>query len=433
MLAACTNSAQPAQPAESTAPAESEAPAQEDATGSDEAVELTVWYSGGDERIPYFEAIEAEMQNDYPNYTVNLVAYDNETFMTKTLQAATATGGVDLAFNDASRMLILHQQSNQGFVDVSDVLDASAQKDQVTDADLKLSQSGGELIVYPVNRTIAGLGVKTDVEGVDVTADTLPATWDEFIALGESYQAAGMPGFTMHLGTDPGQSFNLLLSGAGMSDLWLNSTPESQIEKNAAYYEDVISIYAGENAFWDKDATSEDFAAMYTKIESGSVGMFRVGNWNAGNWDKEGSGVGEYSTTTYPGIDGSEGGLVVLNTRGFSIPKNSENIEAAKVYLSYALNQAPQEQSFATMGSLLDYSLVDMEALTKNQKIFFDSSVPMYAIDAYVAEFGYYAALNEAYEKGLTNAFSSGSAEEISENVAQLHADVNAAIEDNKE
>lgn len=423
-------------------PESGQAPAQQSggqAAGTGEAAtdkngkkELTIWYEGGDARLPFFKAVEAEMQKEYPNYTINAVTFDNSTFMTKVLQATTATGGVDLVFNDASRLLEIDQQTNHGFMDLTEVLEANPNNGLVTDGDRLLSSVEGGLVVMPVNRTIVGLGVKTDVAGVEVTDETLPTDWDKFLKLGEAYKNAGIPGFTMHLGADPGQVFNLFLCGSGMQDVFLNGTPESQVGKNKDYFTKIISVYAGNNGFWDKDAPSEDFAAMYNKIQSSSVGMFRVGNWNAGNWDKADSGVGEYTVTAFPSMNGTEGGLVLLNTRGFAIPKNSENAEAAKVYLSYVLNQDPQKKSFETMGSCMDNSVVDTGALSKNQKIFFDSEVKVYPIDNYVAEFSYYNAIKDVYEKGLINAFNSKSEEEIGANVDKIHENLTKVINDNK-
>ncbi|MEG1926292.1 MAG: hypothetical protein RR415_11155 [Ruthenibacterium sp.] len=186
---------------------------------------------------------------------------------------------------------------------MDDVLKNAVNKDVVTVSDLKLTSKDNKLIVFPANRSLTGLGVKKDVEGVEITEDKMPTDWDKFIALGKEYKAAGKSGFTMHLGTDPGQIFNLFMIGTGMPDIWLNATPESQIENKMEYFEKIVSVYAGQDAFWDKDAVNEDFVTMYTKIQSGSVGMFRVGNWNARGWDARGwdatdSGVGDYTVTT---------------------------------------------------------------------------------------------------------------------------------------
>ncbi len=337
----------------------------------DKKTVITIWYEGSDARLPFFKAVEAEMQKDYPNYEINAVTFDNATFMTKVLQSVTATGGVDLVFNDASRILKINQQSGNGFEDLTSVFDSDSNKQKVTKADLKLSSSNGKLIVYPVNRSIAALGVKTDVEGVEINDNTLPNTWNNFKALGNQFKNAGIPGFTMHLGTDPGQIFNLFMCGSSLGDIWLNNEPVSQIENNLDYFKAITEIYNGKDAFWDQDATSESFAEMYTKIQSGSVGMFRVGNWNAGNWDKKDSGVGEYVTTTWPKMkNGLESGLVLLNTRGLAMPKNAENKEAAKVFLTYLLEKKPQIVSFETMGSCIDTSVVDSSLLSKNQKYF---------------------------------------------------------------
>ncbi len=404
------------------------------AQNSQEPEEITIWYEGGDARLPFFKAIEAEMQKDYPNYSINAVTFDNSTFMTKVLQATSATGGVDLVFNDASRLLEIDLQSNNSFEDLSSILELDSRKDLVNEGDIKLSSVAGRLVVYPVNRTIAGLGVKTDVAGVEVAGETSPATWKEFKELGLAYKKAGINGFTMILGSDPGQVFNLFLCGSGMSDIFLNGTPESQVEKNQKYFEDIVSVYAGgEEAFWDKDATSEDFSAMYTKIQSGSVGMFRAGNWNVAGWDAPDSGVGEYQVTEWPSISGDgTRGLVLLNTRGFAMPKNSEHKEAASVFLQYALKEEPQGKSFETMGSCMDLSVVDTDKLTKNQKIFFDPDVKLYPIDNYVADIPYYNDIKDVYEKGLTNAVNSKSAEEITENITNIHTSINQVIEKNK-
>ena len=338
----------------------------------EEPVKITIWYEGNDSRLPFFKAAEAEMQKDYPNYSIEAITFDNATLTTKALQAVTTTGGVDLIFNEASRLLVTHQQSGGGFEDLNEVLKNTPNHEVVTESDRKIISADGQLIAFPINRSVNGLGYRTDVEGVEVTEDKLPNTFENFTALGQEYEDAGLSGFTLHLGTDPGQVFNLFLTGGnGISDVWLNSTPESQIEKNAEYFEKVISLYAGENAIWDKDAINEDFAAMYTKIQSGSVGMFRVGNWNAAGWDKPDSGVGEYEVTTWPSFGaGKESGLLLGGVRGIAMPKNAPEKEAAKIYLSYCLSEAAQQASFETMGSCMDYSVVDKDKLSKKPEDF---------------------------------------------------------------
>ena len=96
------------------------------------------------------------------------------------------------------------------------------------------------------------------------------------------------------------------------------------------------------------------------------------------------------------------------------------------------LNKDPQTKSFETMGSCMDNSVVDTGALSKNQKIFFDENVKVYPIDNYVAEFTYYNAIKDAYEKGIINAFNSKTADDISANVDKLDESIAKVISDNK-
>ena len=70
--------------------------------------------------------------------------------------------------------------------------------------------------------------------------------------------------------------------------------------------------------------------------------------------------------------------------------------------------------------------------VSKNQKIFFDGDVKMYPIDNYVAEFSYYNAIKDAYEKGLINAFNSKSGDEIPANVDKLDENITKVIGESK-
>lgn len=399
-----------------------------------EQVKITIWYEGNDSRLPFFEAAAAEMQKDYPNYSIDAITFDNDTLTTKALQAVTTTGGVDLIFNEASRLVVTHQQSNGGFESLDDILGETPNSEKITDADRKIISAAEGVVVFPVNRSVSGLGYRTDVAGVDVTEDKVPNTFEKFVALGKEYQGAGIAGWTLHLATSPEQVFNLFISGGNsMSDTWLNGVPESQVEKNKEYFEKILGLYAGEDAIWDKDAINEDFAGMYTKIESGSVGMFRVGNWNASGWDGEDSGVGKYAVTTWPSFDDNgKGNLFQGGVRGVALPKNSENKEAAKTFLKYCLSDAAQKASFDTMGSCINYGVVDKDSLTENQKIFFDESIPAYPVDAYEGAFSFYPTLLEVYGKGITNAINSKGADEIKVNVEKIHEELTKAIEENE-
>jgi ABC-type glycerol-3-phosphate transport system substrate-binding protein len=403
----------------------------ETASSSDKKV-ITIWYEGNDQRLPFFTAAEAEMQKDYPNYSINAITFDNATIVSKSLQAVTATGGVDLIFNEASRLMNTYQQSGGAFEDLTAIVASSKNKDVLTAADRSICSAVDKLIVFPINRSLSGLGYKTDV--IDVSADQIPNTWKKFIDLGKRYKDAGINGWTLHLGTSPEQVLNLLLSaGNDIHGFWIDSTPKSHISQYKEQIADIIELYTSVDAIWDKDAINEDFAGMYTKIQSSRVGMFRVGNWNAGGWDKENSGVGEYSVTTYPSFsDDASGALIVGGVRGIAMPKNAPEKEAAKVFLQYCLSEAAQKASFETMGSCVDYSVVDTTKLSKNQKIFFDPTIKIVPTDSYEGLFSYYPELLETFQKGLTKAFFAKNRQEIISILDKLDTELNTVIAKNK-
>jgi len=399
---------------------------------SSEKKVITIWYEGNDQRLPFFKAAEAEMQKDYPNYSINAITFDNATIVPKSLQAVTATGGVDLIFNEASRLMITYQQSGGGFEDLTDIVAATKNNGVITASDRSICSARDKLIVFPINRSNSGLGYKTDI--IEISEDQIPNTWNKFVELGRRYKEAGVNGWTLHLGTNPEQIFNLILTaGNDIHGFWIDKTPKSNIPKYKEQMADIIELYTSKNAIWDRDAINEDFAAMYTKIQSSQAGMFRVGNWNVAGWDKENSGVGEFSVTTYPSFtDEAAGALSAGGVRGLALPKNAPEKEAAKVFLQYCLSEAAQKASFQTMGSCVDYGVVDTDKLSKNQKIFFDPNVKVVATDYYEGLFSYYPELLEAFQKSLTKAFSAKDRAEIISILDKLDIELNTIIAKNK-
>ena len=81
------------------------------------------------------------------------------------------------------------------------------------------------------------------------------------------------------------------------------------------------------------------------------------------------------------------------------------------------------------MGSCIDLSVVDMDELSPNQRVFFDPSVTVHAIDNWAGEYAFFPELVEVYQRGLIAALNSGSEDAAAAILEQLHYDLNRAIE----
>jgi multiple sugar transport system substrate-binding protein len=151
------------------------------------------------------------------------------------------------------------------------------------------------------------------------------------------------------------------------------------------------------------DTTNHTFTDMYQLIEGGRVGMFRVGNWNVGKWDKS-PPAGDYAVYPYPAISG-HASMVVGSVRGMAVPENAPHKDAAKEFVKFIVGKQAQQFSLGTMGGVVRSDL-DTSAVTPGLRPFLSPDTAFTTDDFASSVFPWYLKLQEGYYRILIAAIN---------------------------
>jgi multiple sugar transport system substrate-binding protein len=146
------------------------------------------------------------------------------------------------------------------------------------------------------------------------------------------------------------------------------------------------------------------FTDMYQLIEGGRVGMFRVGNWNVGKWDKQ-PPTGDYVVVPYPSFTSNPGAMVVGSVRGMAVPENAKNKDAAKQFVKFIVSKQAQQISLNNMGGVVRSDL-DTASVTPGLKPFLAADVKLQTDDFLSSAFPWYLKLQESYYKHVIEAIN---------------------------
>ncbi|MGX1196010.1 ABC transporter substrate-binding protein [Metabacillus sp. SLBN-84] len=398
----------------------------------DQKIILTVWHDKGDDGISYIKELNKIFKSTHPNVEVVSTSFPTNQWQQKTLASISTNNPPDLVFNDASRIIEI-QQNTKGFIDLNKTIEASDGQKFITNEDRFFLKADEKLVVYPVNRTLAGLGIrKSWLENV---GEGFPETWDDFVRVGEKF-TTGDPdrngqndtsGFIMHLGVDPGQMFSLFINGSGNNDVWLKEGPTPTVADNhLERFTQISSLYT-KHKVMPKDAVTQDFADMYKVIESGTVGMFRVGNWNVKKWDETPVLKDDYIVGPFPKMNPKDSNnFVQLNVRGFAATNKSPHQKESKEFLKFLLSEEAQKLSFKYFSSSIRS---DLELETSNTLTpFYSTDNNIVATDTHFSRYDYYRNMNEKYEQMLAELVNS-KPENVKEIIQQGSQNIKKVIE----
>ncbi|MGH2557929.1 MAG: ABC transporter substrate-binding protein [Thermomicrobiales bacterium] len=249
------------------------------AAAQDLSGEITVWTWPDNDKT--FEKTIPIFQTIYPDVTVKVEAFGNDTYHDKLLTALVSGSGPDVAMVEIGN--VAKFKDKPGFVDLAQEPYNAAQfaEGYVDFAWGYVSdQESGRVFTLPKNTGPGGLFYRRDIfEEVGLPTPPeevqgLLATWDDLITVGQEVVVEG----ERWMVSSPGQIFNAILAQAGVS--YFNEAGELQLQ-DPAYKAALEYVQQATEAgiISPFDDWSPEWGAS---LESGGVAVHLWGNWFGG-------------------------------------------------------------------------------------------------------------------------------------------------------
>jgi ABC-type glycerol-3-phosphate transport system substrate-binding protein len=377
-------------------------------TGVAAAQEITIWHDKGDDGIRMIQQMADRYKADHPGVTVKSVSMPTDQWFSRSIAALNTGTSPDILFNDNARIVQI-QQSTGKLADVTPQFNqiAAADRKSITEGDVTASSFKGRMLMIPFQRTMTGWGVRKS--WLYAVGEAYPKTWDDVIRVGKKFQAtSGRFGVAMQAGDPPSMidaGINLLVNGNGIAHSLVDDKGDIVIDHPdvARATIEYLKLFT-EYKLVSPETVNQTFTDMYQLIEGGRVGMFRVGNWNVGKWDKSPPG-GDYIIGPFPRIGDGTPSMVVGSIRGMAVPSNAPHQAAALEFIKFIVTVPAQQSSLDNMGGVIR-SDVDTSKVTPGLKPFLAADVKLQVDDFAASSFPWYLKLEAAYYRLLIGAVS---------------------------
>jgi multiple sugar transport system substrate-binding protein len=379
------------------------------------AQEIMIWHDKGEDGLKMIEQMAELYKKEHPGVTVKSLSMPTEQWFSRSIAALNTNTAPDILFNDNARIVQI-QQSTGKLSDLKPQADQLPADDKkfITPGDWAASTFKDRVIQIPFQRTITGLGVRKS--WLAKVGEEPPKTWDDLVRIGKKFQDDDPDGngkkdtfgVAMQAGDAPsitGGGINLLVYGNGLPHPLVNENGEIVIDRPdvAKAVTEYVKLFT-DYKLVSPETVNHTFTDMYQLIEGGRVGMFRVGNWNVGKWDKQ-PPAGDYVVGPYPSFGSGPGAMVVGSVRGMAVPENAKNKDAAKQFVAFIVSKQAQQLSLNNMGGVVRSDL-DTSSLTPGLKPFLASDVKLQTDDFMSSAFPWYLKLQESYYKLLIEAIN---------------------------
>ena len=334
---AATEEAAPAA-TEEAAPAATEeaAPATEEAV-SDEPITLTMWCiatEGDSNRHAYEEAI-AEMEEKYPNITLEWEAIENEAYKTK-IATAMADG------NDLPDIFFTWSCAFLGdFVEQGRVycLDDTLAKysDELPESMLGNTTYDGKHYGVPTTMNIVALFANMDLLA-EAGWDHVPVDYDELIQCCDDLVAAGIIPF----GCAGGETWCVTeylepiieksIGADALNDIFLGRATYNNpdVAKAVDTFQEMI-----DKGYFDPAGASLSNDEVKANFMAGRTAFYQNGTWNCADFANDAEFLPKVQVTEFPVIDSSKsklGQLIGGPSDTLAVAATSENAELAAEY-----------------------------------------------------------------------------------------------------
>lgn len=353
-LAACGSTAEPAaDPApatetkeeaapaadttETTEPAADTASTEEAAPASDEPVTLTMWCiaTEGDSNRHAYESAIAEMEEKYPNITLEWEAIENEAYKTK-ISAAMASGEdlPDIFFTWSCAFLGDFVEQGRVYC-LDDTL--AKYSSELPESMLGNTTYDGKHYGVPTTMNIVALFANMDLLA-EAGWDHVPVDYDELIKCCDDLVAAGIIPF----GCAGGETWCVTeylepiieksIGADALNDIFLGraSYNNADVAKAVDTFQEMI-----DKGYFDPAGASLSNDEVKANFMAGRTAFYQNGTWNCADFANDAEFLPKVQVTEFPVIDSSKsklGQLIGGPSDTLAVTASSANAEVAAEY-----------------------------------------------------------------------------------------------------
>jgi multiple sugar transport system substrate-binding protein len=379
-----------------------------------QAATLTIWHDLGDNGIAWFERMGQAFAQQRPGVTIRSQSFPTEQWFGRVIGAINTNSAPDLIFNNYERVIRIQNQTSK-VMDMRPVLAGVQDRGFLTEADLRVGTFRDRMIIIPIQRVQMALGTRKS--WLDKVGERVPVTWDDVKRIAPKFRDSDPDGngradtfpFALQAARprDLIHMLDLFIFGAGLNHTLID--PQGNIvldqPQHAVVLTEFLRTYSTYR-FVAPDTINHSFTEMYQVIEGNRAGMFRVGDWNVGRWDRPNILNGDFVSHPWPRFFPDRDPAVVIGgMRGVGIPENAPNRDLSIAFARFMLEKAPQQASLEVMGSAMRTDL-DLGALSPQQQWFARAQHKLVAYDFPEATFTFYPELEAQYHRRLLAAIA---------------------------
>ncbi|MBV9735230.1 MAG: extracellular solute-binding protein [Acidisphaera sp.] len=381
--------------------------------GAAAAQQLTVWHDLGDNGTKWFAEAGQAFAEAHPGVTVRAISFPTEQWFGRVIAAINTETAPDLIFNNYERVIRIAGETGK-VMDLRPVFAGIADKDFLSDDDLRVATYGGRMIILPVQRVQMAFGVRKS--WLRKVGENFPATWEDALRVGGKFQAddpegtgkGSVFGFALEAAhpRDLIHMLDLFTFGAGLRHTLIDPAGAIVIDEpqHAKVLEEFLKLFTTYHLV-PPDTINYSFNEMYQVIEGGRAGMFRVGDWNVTKWDSQAI-KGDFLVGPWPRFFADRQNAVVIGgMRGVAVPENSPHKELAEQFAAFLLSKPAQQASLRDVGSAVRKDL-DVSGLSERASMFARPTWPLVAYDFPESVHSWYPQLEAAFHRKLLGAIA---------------------------
>lgn len=375
---------------------------------------ITIWHDLGDNGIRWFTRLGEEFAKVSPGVTVRSLSFPTDQWFGRVIGAINTGTPPDLIFNNYERVIRIQSQTSK-VQDLRPVLDGIADKAFLGQDDLRVATFRDRMIILPVQRVQMAFGVRRS--WLEKVGEPLPRTWNDVKRVAQKFKEADPDGngradtFGMALQAakprDLIHMLDLFTFGSGLRHTLVDPSGAVTIDQpsHAQVLEEFLRTYTS-YGFVAPDTVNHSFTEMYQVIEGGRAGMFRVGDWNVGKWDRADVLNGDFVTGPWPSFGDRPNSVVIGGMRGVAVPENAPDRALSTEFARFMLTAPAQQASLEIMGAGVRKDL-DVSKLSPRQQWFAKAEHRLSAYDFPEGVLPWYPELEAAFHRKLLSGIAS--------------------------